>query len=203
MNIITLENDELPISPNYSDIIYECKSLDSIDFMKESLIKFPIYGRINNDNLGLYNVNIKLYNDKRYTIDFDISYDSDIVCRDIELSTIDFSNVMDIVNKVNISGRSEFDKLARSQDLSTVWGNYDSKDEEIIYKVCKNNTLYEIELNPSLLNGPVHHKFYIGRIDDIVLISSKKLLNNYSIYDMISSSVINKIRTDIKRLNND
>lgn len=196
MSIITLENDELPISPNYSDIIYECKSLDSIDFMKESLIKFPIYGRINNDNLGLYNVNIKLYNDKRYTIDFDISYDSDIVCRDIELSTIDFSNVMDIVNKVNISGRSEFDKLARSQDLSTVWGNYDSKDEEIIYKVCKNNTLYEIELNPSLLNGPVHHKFYIGRIDDIVLISSKKLLNNYSIYDMISSSVINKIRME-------
>lgn len=196
MNIITLENDELPISPNYSDIIYECKSLDSIDFMKESLIKFPIYGRINNDNLGLYNVNIKLYNDKRYTIDFDISYDSDIVCRDIELSTIDFSNVMDIVNKVNISGRSEFDKLARSQDLSTVWGNYDSKDEEIIYKVCKNNTLYEIELNLSLLNGPVHHKFYIGRIDDIVLISSKKLLNNYSIYDMISSSVINKIRME-------
>ena len=196
MNIITLENDELPISPNYSDIIYECKGLDSIDFMKESLIKFPIYGRINNDNLGLYNVNIKLYNDKRYTIDFDISYDSDIVCRDIELSTIDFSNVMDIVNKVNISGRSEFDKLARSQDLKTAWGIYERKDDEIICKVYKKDTLYEIELNLSLLNGPVHHKFYIGRIDDIVLISSKKLLNNYSIYDMISSSVINKIRVE-------
>lgn len=197
MNIITLENDELPISPNYSDVMYECKGLDSIDFMKESLVKFPIYGKINNDDLGLYNVNIKLYNDKKYTIDSDISYDPDIVCRDIELSTIDFSNVMDIVNKVNISGRSEFDELAGSQDLKIIWGSYDSKDEEIIYKVCKNNTLYEIELNLSLLNGPVHHKFYIGRIDNIVFIASRKLLNNCSIYDMISSSVINKIRTDI------
>ena len=196
MNIITLENDELPISPNYSDIIYECKGLDSIDFMKESLIKFPIYGRINNDDLGLYNVNIKLYNDKRYTIDSDISYDSDIVCRDIELSTIDFSNVIDIVNEVNIGGRSEFDKLARSQDLKTAWGIYERKDDEIICKVYKKDTLYEIELNLSLLNGPVHHKFYIGRIDDIVLISSKKLLNNYSIYDLINLSVIDKIRME-------
>lgn len=195
MNIITLENDELPISPNYSDIIYECKGLDSIDFMKESLIKFPIYGRINNDDLGLYNVNIKLYNDKRYTIDSDISYDSDIVCRDIELSTIDFSNVIE-VNEVNIGGRSEFDKLARSQDLKTVWGIYERKDDEIICKVYKKDTLYEIELNLSLLNGPVHHKFYIGRIDDIVLISSKKLLNNYSIYDLINLSVIDKIRVE-------
>lgn len=160
--------------------------------MKESLVKFPIYGKINNDDLGLYNVNIKLYDDKRYTIDFDISYDSDIVCRDIELSTIDFSNVIDIVNEVNIGGRSEFDKLARSQDLKTVWGSYEGKDYEII---CK-DTLYEIELNLSLLNGPIHHKFYIGRIDDLVLISSKKLLNNYSIYNLINLSVINKIQTD-------
>lgn len=196
MNIITLENDELPISPNYSDIVYECKGLDSIDFMKKSLVKFPIYGKINNDDLGLYNVNIKLYDDKRYTIDFDISYDSDIVCRDIELSTIDFSNVIDIVNEVNIGGRSEFDKLARSQDLKTVWGSYEGKDYEIICKVYKKDTLYEIELNLSLLNGPIHHKFYIGRIDDLVLISSKKLLNNYSIYNLINLSVINKIQTD-------
>lgn len=196
MNIITLENDGLPISPNYSDIMYECKGLDSIDFMKESLVKFPIYGKINNDDLGLYNVNIKLYDDKRYTIDFDISYDLDIVCRDIELSTIDFSNVIDIVNEVNIGGRSEFDKLARSQDLRTAWGSYEGKDDEIICKVYKKDTLYEVKLNLSLLSGPVHHKFYIGRIDDLVLISSKKLLNNYSIYDLINLSVINKIQTD-------
>ena len=92
MNIITLETNELPISPNYNDIVYECKNLEDIDFMVQSSVKFPVCGKINNDDLGLHDVNIKLFEDKQFTIDTDISYDFNIVCNDINLSTIDLSH---------------------------------------------------------------------------------------------------------------
>lgn len=167
---------------------YNYKEFPYINKLMESGYKFPIFGKLFNDDLGLMDVLVEL-NYEYYKIDYDISFDPEIVLTEIQNSSICFEDVINITNKIPMTYDGLW-KFTSDKNLEVLWN--DKEDTEVdnteelnfLYDLFEMNTMYEIE------QTLIDNKFYIGKIENKgMFISTKELLKNIDIYDQIGLSV--------------
>lgn len=189
MDVIELKKDSSEIEKLFTSESKKYEyDFEDIVHLNDSGYKLPLYGVIHNDELGLYNIAIKL-NVDHFMIDYDISFDEDIVREEIVNSAIDFGDTLDILENFWIEF-DELPKFVKNNNLQVLWG-----DEK-----CDNNPLF-FSYDPNVMyhvrQSLIDNEFYIGKVNDKIFILSRNLLNNPEIYNHLCLSTaefINSVR---------